>query len=69
MDIDFHFVRDRVAAKSLAVSFISSKDQIVDIFIKPLVVKKFYHFRLILNVIDTPLDSMGRLSIVDNVTP
>lgn len=34
MDIDFHFVWDRVAAKSFVVSFINSKDQIADIFTK-----------------------------------
>ncbi|KAB1216292.1 Copia protein [Morella rubra] len=34
VEIDFHFVRYRVATKTLAVSFISSKDQLADIFYK-----------------------------------
>lgn len=54
MEVDFHFIRDRVAAKSLIVKFISSKDQIADVFTKPLVSDKFFHFRSSLNVLDTP---------------
>lgn len=46
MDIDFHFVRDRVAAKTLNISFISSKDQLTDIFIKPLVTDIFFNLKI-----------------------
>ncbi|KAJ8772962.1 hypothetical protein K2173_028139 [Erythroxylum novogranatense] len=35
IEVDFHFVRERVAAKALEVRFISSQDQIADIFTKP----------------------------------
>jgi len=34
--IDFHFVRDLVAQKSLIVKFLSSKDQLADVFTKAL---------------------------------
>lgn len=36
VELDYHFVRDQAAAKTLKVSFISSKDQLVDILTKPL---------------------------------
>jgi hypothetical protein len=39
--IDYHFVRDKVAAKTLVVKFLSSKDQIADILTKPLVSTRF----------------------------
>jgi histone deacetylase 1/2 len=34
IEIDFHFVRERVAAKRLEIRFISTKDQVVDGFTK-----------------------------------
>jgi histone deacetylase 1/2 len=36
IEVDFHFVRERVAQKKLQIRFISSKDQLADIFTKPL---------------------------------
>lgn len=36
IEVDFHFVRERVAKKMLDVRFISSKDQTSDIYTKPL---------------------------------
>lgn len=36
IEIDFYFVRERVAQKLLQIRFISSKDQLADIFTKPL---------------------------------
>lgn len=36
VEIDFHFVRDKVARKDLNVQFLSTKDQLADIFTKPL---------------------------------
>ena len=39
--IDYHFVRDRVAAKQLEVKFLSSKDQTADILTKPLATLRF----------------------------
>ena len=35
IEIDFHFVRERVAAGDLQVRFISSNDQLADVFTKP----------------------------------
>uniref|UniRef100_A0A2N9F0Q1 Uncharacterized protein n=1 Tax=Fagus sylvatica TaxID=28930 RepID=A0A2N9F0Q1_FAGSY len=36
VEIDFHFVRDMVATKSLNVLFVSSRDQLADLLTKPL---------------------------------
>ena len=31
VEVDYHFVRDRVANKEIQICFISSKDQLVDV--------------------------------------
>ncbi|XP_035539541.1 uncharacterized mitochondrial protein AtMg00810-like [Juglans regia] len=61
MEIDFHFVRDRVAAKTIQVAFLPSKDQLADIFTKPIVSTRFSSMRTSLTVVDTPLGSRGRV--------
>jgi histone deacetylase 1/2 len=53
IEVDFHFVRERVAKKMLHVRFISSKDQLVDIFTKPLSLPLFEACRRNLNLFDT----------------
>ena len=50
IEVDFHFVRERVAAKALDVRFISSKDQVADIFTKPLAETPFVLNRHNLNL-------------------
>jgi histone deacetylase 1/2 len=50
IEIDFFFVRERVARKQLDVRFISSKDQIADGFTKALCTKKLNEFKRNLNL-------------------
>jgi transposase InsO family protein len=59
--IDCHFVRDKVASRELTVQFLSSKDQIADIFTKPLVAARFTLLRSKLNVRSLPLNLRGRV--------
>jgi hypothetical protein len=51
IEIDFHFVRERVARKQLDIRFISSKDQVADGFTKALPVKNLQEFRRNLNLL------------------
>jgi hypothetical protein len=53
IEIDFHFVRERVASKDIAIKFISSKDQLADGFTKALPVKLFEDFKRNLNLSST----------------
>ena len=55
IEVDFYFVRERVAQKLLRIKFISSQDQLVDIFRKPLPLPQFEACRRNL----TLLDSLG----------
>ena len=50
IEIDFHFVRERVAEKKLDIRFIPSKDQVADGFTKALPVTLFEEFKMNLNI-------------------
>ncbi|XP_019173195.1 PREDICTED: uncharacterized protein LOC109168598 [Ipomoea nil] len=54
VEIDYHFVRDKVASGNLAVQFISTKDQLADIFTKALGSSRFSFLRDKLNVVSLP---------------
>ena len=51
IEVHFHFVQERVAAKALDVQFISSKEQVADIFTKPLAEMSFVSNRYNLNLL------------------
>ena len=50
IEIDFHFVRERVAQKLLDIRFISSKDQVADGFTKALPTRELEAFKCNLNL-------------------
>ena len=50
IEIDFHFVRERVLRKELEIRFVPSKDQVADGFTKPLPVRSFEEFKYNLNL-------------------
>jgi hypothetical protein len=51
--VDYHFVRERVAAHQLDIRPISTKDQLADAFTKPLAGPAFTHFQDNLNLVFT----------------
>lgn len=53
--IDFHFVREQVASNSLQIRFISTHDQLANIFTKPLASPRFAHLASKLTVCSQPL--------------
>ena len=50
IEIDFHFVRERVLNKEFEIRFLPSKDQIADGFTKPLPTRSFEEFKRNLNL-------------------
>ncbi|XP_019153733.1 PREDICTED: uncharacterized protein LOC109169196 [Ipomoea nil] len=54
VEIDFHFVRDKVASGEFIVNFVSTKDQLADILTKPLPGPRFAAHRDKLNVVSHP---------------
>ncbi|KAJ0542271.1 putative RNA-directed DNA polymerase [Helianthus annuus] len=51
VEVDFHFVRERVAQGKLKVQFISTKDQLADVFTKPLPADRFLYLKSKLRVL------------------
>jgi hypothetical protein len=50
VEVDYHFVRERVSSRQLDVRIISTKDQVADIMTKPLPRPSFSSFRRNLNI-------------------
>lgn len=50
IEVDYHFVRERVTRKLLDIDFISSGDQVADGFTKPLPVRSLEQFKFNLNL-------------------
>jgi uncharacterized membrane protein len=48
VEVDYHFVQDRVAKKEIQICFISSLDQLAYVLTKPLPTASFtaFHFKL-----------------------
>lgn len=54
VEVDFHFVREKVAQGRLSVQFISTHDQIADVFTKPLSSERFLFLKSKLRVYTRP---------------
>ena len=53
IQIKYHFLREQVAEKNIRVEYVGTKEQVADIFTKPLPWEAFEHLRQILGVIST----------------
>lgn len=53
IEVDYHFVRDKVASGEFVVNFVSTQEQIADIFTKPLLAQRFASLRSKLNVVSS----------------
>jgi hypothetical protein len=52
--IKYHFLRERVAEKNIRVEYVGTKEQVADIFTKPLPWEAFEYIHQRLRVISTP---------------
>jgi hypothetical protein len=50
IEIDYNFIRERVAKKNMSIKFISNKDHVTDGFTKALAVKYLNEFKCNLNL-------------------
>jgi hypothetical protein len=63
IEVDYHFVREQVTRKQLNIRFISTKDQLVEGFTKPMSSQKLLEFQHNLNLSQLRLTQGGLLEI------
>jgi hypothetical protein len=56
IEVDYHFVCERVSRKLLEIDFVSSQDQVVDGFTKPLAVRQLENIKHELSKVATTID-------------
>jgi hypothetical protein len=54
ISIKYHFLREQVVEKNIRVEYVGTKEQVTDIFTKPLPREAFEYLRQRLGVISTP---------------
>ncbi|KAH9688627.1 retrovirus-related pol polyprotein from transposon RE1 [Citrus sinensis] len=59
IELDVHYIRDKVLNKELEVRYIPTEEQVADVLTKPLSFPKFSYFRSKLNVVNKPLSLRG----------
>ncbi|KAH9696545.1 retrovirus-related pol polyprotein from transposon RE2 [Citrus sinensis] len=63
IEIDMHFIRNKVVAGELRIKYVPSEEQVADIMTKPLSFVKFNYLRFKLNVHLCPLSLRGAVKI------
>ncbi len=61
IEVHYHFIREKVLAKEIDLIHVSTKDQVVDIFIKALGTDKLKKFRKMLSVLEVDLSLRGNV--------
>jgi hypothetical protein len=60
VDLRHKWIQERVEAGEFSVEYVSTKDQIADIFTKPLSKQLFERFRMLCNVVQQPTVPIAR---------
>jgi len=60
IEVQYHFVRERVSQKLLEIYFVSSGDQVADGFTKPLSVRLLENFKYNLNLVVVMIEGAVR---------
>jgi hypothetical protein len=61
IEVHYHFIRERVLASEIDLIYVSTEDQVVDIFTKVLGAEKHRRFRSMLGVMELELSLRGVL--------
>ena len=61
VEIDYHFIRERVMCRTLRIQYTPSTDQLVDAMTKPLSSFRFCNLRCKLTILPSPLSLRGNV--------
>jgi hypothetical protein len=67
IEVDYHFIREKVVNGDILIKFISTVDQLADIFTKGLSSARFAQLRSKLMVLPSPLSLRGDVKLIDGV--
>lgn len=59
IEVDCHYIRDRVASKAISLHYVPTSDQLADIFTKSLPISRFQFLKHKLLVIPSPIRLRG----------
>ncbi len=59
IELHYHFIREKVLARKINLIHVNTKNQVVDIFTKPLGINKLKRFRKMLGVLEVDLSLRG----------
>jgi hypothetical protein len=65
VEVDYHFIREKVLHKDIAISYLSTHDQLADIFTKGLTSTRFLLLRDKLMIVALPISLRGAVKTVD----
>ena len=63
IEVHYHFIRERVIAGDIDLVYVSTEDQVADIFTKALGAEKLRRFRTMLGVYDMELSLRGSVEM------
>jgi len=69
MEVDYHFIREKVLHKDITISHLSTHDQCADIFTKGLTATRFNFLRNKLMIVASPISLRGAVKTEDHKDP
>ena len=63
IEVHYHFIRERVIAGDIDLVYVSTEDQVADIFTKALALEKLRRFQTMLGVYDMELSLRGSVEM------
>ena len=64
IEVDYHFIREKVLNRDVLLKFISTGDQIADIFTKGLSSARFLFLKSKLMVLSSPISLRGNVNMI-----